>query len=146
MRDVVPRAHLRMARAAHGTTLLEMLVVVAIVGVLCAIAVPQGLSGLDDLRARAAARYLAARFQDARLQAVKRSARVGVRFAAAESDFTLGTYADGNRNGVRTKEIASGADHALMRDVAFASLFPHVRIAIGAGVPLIDGGASTDPV
>jgi type II secretory pathway pseudopilin PulG len=134
------------ARQARGTSLLETLFVVWIVGVLCAIAVPQLLSGLDDLRTRAAARYLAARFQDARFESVKRSRHVGVRFLADGRDFRLGTFADGNGNGLRTREIASGADPVLMRDVSFGSLFPHVLVAIGSGVPLIDGGTSVDPV
>lgn len=142
----MPRAQQVLARGAHGTSLLELLVVVCILGVLCAIAVPQILSALDDLRTRAAARYLAARCQDARFQSVKRSTRVCVRFLADVDDFQIGTFADGNRNGLRTREIASGTDPALMPDVRFASLFPHVRIGIGAGVPLIDGSAGSDPV
>jgi prepilin-type N-terminal cleavage/methylation domain-containing protein len=144
--DLGPRVLQRCGREPRGTTLLEMLFVVSIIGVVCAIAIPQLLSGLDDLRTRAAARYLAGRFQDARFQSVKRSLHVGVRFAADGGDFRMATFADGNHNGLRTKEIAAGTDPAVIPDVSFASLFPHVRIGIGAGVPLIDGGTSADPV
>lgn len=143
---MVPRADRVLARTDRGTSLLEMLVVVWIAGVLCAIAVPQLLSALDDLRTRAAARYLAARFHDARFESIKRTKRVGVRFAADGSDFRLGTFADGNGNGLRTRDIAAGADPMLFPDVSFGSLFPHVRVGIGPGVPSIDGGQTLDPV
>ena len=49
-------------------------------GTLAAIAVPQGLRALDDFRTRAAARYLAQRLGDARLDAIKRSPTHGLRF------------------------------------------------------------------
>ena len=141
------RARHALSSAERGTSLLEMLFVVWIIGIVCAISAPHLLSALDDLRTRAAARYLAGRFQDARFEAVKRSRRVGVRFSADGGDFRLGTFADGNRNGLRTTEIARGTDPALASDVGLASLFPHVRVAIDADVPLIDGGGSgSDPV
>ena len=47
---------------------------------LTAAAVPQYLAGLDEVRARGAAHHVSGRLQRARMEAVKRSAMVGVQF------------------------------------------------------------------
>ena len=66
---------------ATGYSLVELMVVAGLVATLSAIAVPQTLAALDDSRTVGAARYIAARFQRARMEAVMRSAQVGIRFA-----------------------------------------------------------------
>src|SRR5215212_735877 len=96
-----------------GFTILELLFVVAIAGTLAAMAVPQGLRALDDFQTRSAARYLAQRIGSARFDAIKRSATHGLRFIPALADYTVTAVADGNRNGLRTTELASGVDRTL---------------------------------
>ena len=65
-------------RAAGGYSLLEVVFVAGLGATLTAAAVPQVLAGLDDQRAAIAARYIAARFQRARMEAVRRSAFVAL--------------------------------------------------------------------
>lgn len=111
-----------------------------------AIAIPSFLSGLDDLRSRAAARYVSSRFFDARMEAVKRSTKVACRFMPDGDDYTLGTYRDGNGNGVLSADIARGVDSEVAAPVRLSALFGGVRFGIAAGVPLIDGGFATSPI
>lgn len=132
--------------AEAGLTLVELVVVLWIAGVLFAITAPSFLSGIDDFRSRAAARYVSGRFFDARMQAVKQSTRVACRFELDGDDYRLGTYKDGNGNGVLSADILSGADRPVDAAVRLSSLFSGVRFGIGAGVPLIDGGYAASPI
>ncbi len=132
--------------AEAGLTLVELMVVVWILVILIAIATPAFLAGLDDFRARAAARYVSGQFFGARMEAVKRSTRVACRFQPDGDDYSLATFKDGNGNGVLSADIARGFDPRLTADVRLSALFSGVRFGIAAGVPLIDGGFAADPI
>jgi prepilin-type N-terminal cleavage/methylation domain-containing protein len=69
-----------------GFSLLEMLLVTSIVATLAAISIPVTAGALDELRTSMAARYLEGRIMSARATAVKRSARIGLRFEPVDSD------------------------------------------------------------
>jgi len=139
--------HLPSVRPAQaGLTLVELIVVLWIGAILAAIVVPSFLSGLDDFRARAAARYVSSRFFDARMEAVKRSTKVACRFEPDGDDYRVGTYKDGNGNGVLSAEIARGVDTVVSAAVRLSALFTGVRFGIGPDVPLIDGGFSATPI
>ncbi len=96
--------------APSGFTLLELLLVASVAVLVAGIGIPGTLSGLDQVRASAAARYVAGRLQDARMEAVKRGANVGVRFTTGPSGVTLGMFLDGNSNGVLALDIAKSVD------------------------------------
>jgi Tfp pilus assembly protein FimT len=118
-----------MAHAAAGFTLLELMFALGLFLVLTGMAVPQVLSGVDRSRARAAARYLAARMALARSQAVARSSTVALRFSSEAGTAFFAMYADGNRNGVRSGDIESGIDTSLEPRLVLADLFPGVTIS-----------------
>lgn len=69
-------------RKETGFTLMEIMVVIAIIGVLSAIAVPTYLGALPKLRVKDAAMDLGANIQQARLQAIKINGDCTVTFAA----------------------------------------------------------------
>jgi prepilin-type N-terminal cleavage/methylation domain-containing protein len=124
---------------ARGYTLIEILFVTSLIAIVSAIAVPQWLASVDRARAAAAARYLASRMAMARSHAVMRSAHVALRFDEGRSDFTFRMFVDGNRNGVRTSDIASQADPPLGGPARLSDLFPGVAIAVS-------GELGSDPV
>jgi hypothetical protein len=126
-------------RAGAGFTAVELLLSVAVVVTVTGVAIPLTTSALDELRAAMAARYVAGTIVGARLDALQRSARVGLRFEAAGSDYAFATYMDGNRNGVRTAEILDGTDPPLKPRARLADHFGDVRFGLGAGVPDLDG-------
>jgi Tfp pilus assembly protein FimT len=104
-----------------------------------AIAVPQSLAGVDRARAASAARYLASRMAVARSQAVMRSTHVALRFEGEPPGIMFRTFADGNRNGVLTADIAAGIDAPLDAAVLLGDLYSGVAIAVA-------GEAGSDPV
>ena len=117
--------------ASRGYSFIEVLFVTALIAIVAAIAVPQSLVALDRTRAAAAARYLASRMAMARSHAVLRSAYVALRFDDSTGEgVTFQMFVDGNRNGVRTIDIASSVDPPLDTPVRLSELFPGVAIAV----------------
>jgi hypothetical protein len=108
--------------------------------VLCAIAIPLTITGVDRSRGLAAARYLASRMSLARAQAVGRAATIALRFEPSPKGIRIGVFQDGNRNGVRARDIDLQIDRSIEGSVALSELFPGVEIGL---TPRIPGG---DPV
>jgi type IV fimbrial biogenesis protein FimT len=118
----------RPARAGtpHGYTLVELMFSAGLVAILVAAAIPQLTAGVERSRTVGAARYLASRLALARAQAVARSANVALLLTASEGTFVVGTYADGNGDGVRTRDITAGIDSSVGVQVRLSDLFPRV--------------------
>ena len=130
-----------------GLTILELLFALSLGAVVVAIAVPEVSHGLDEARTSAAARYVSGRLSQARMEAIKRSTRVGYRFVEDGDDFTFAPYGDGNNNGIRTPDILTGVDWRVAADDRLSWKFGAVRFGILPGVPLIDGSsAGNDPI
>jgi type II secretory pathway pseudopilin PulG len=132
-----------------GYSLLELVFVMALSITVSAAAVPQYLSGLDDTHATAATRYVSARLQRARMDAVVRSASVAIQFSSSPTGYAFGVYADGNRNGVLTYDIQHGIDRPLGAVEQLSDQFPGVDFGVLPGLPAIDSGSSppgSDPI
>jgi type II secretory pathway pseudopilin PulG len=135
--------------SARGYSLVDLLFGVGLAVTLSSIAIPQILPEVDEARAAGAARYVAARLQHARMEAVRRSATVGVQFVASNAGFSYGMYVDGNGNGVRTKEIASGVDRRIGSLERLGDQFGGVDFGAVPGLPPVDAGSpppGIDPV
>jgi len=125
--------------ASCGFTLIELLLAMSITVVLLGIALPVGGNALDDMRARAAARYLAGRIANNRLAAINRSRAIGIRFTPATPDYSFAAYVDGNANGVRTAEILSGIDVPAGTSRQLASDFRGIHFGLAIGISDVDG-------
>ena len=125
-----------------------MMFVVALMATMSAMAVPQMLTGIDDRRTLGAARYLSTRMQQARMEALKRSAEVVLRFAGTAPGVAYAAYVDGNDNGVRTRDIERGIDSRLSSDERLPDQFPGVDFGVLPGLPPVDGGVApgNDPI
>jgi Tfp pilus assembly protein FimT len=136
----------RPAADRAGYSLVEALLVCAIVAVVTAVAVPVSLAGVNRARGWAGARFVAARLVQARAQAVARGAAVALRV----DDTTLATFADANRNGVLTRDIDAGLDPELNPPVPLSSLFPGVTVSGDGETRLFsfspDGTATTGSI
>jgi type II secretory pathway pseudopilin PulG len=133
-----------------GYSLLELMMATTIGVVLTGTAVPEYLTGLDDLRARGAAQHVSGRLQRARMEAVRRSAMVGVQFTeAADGHYSYTVYQDGNRNGVLTRDIQSGIDRPIAPVERLPDQFSGVEFGAMPGLPPVDAGGTpprADPV
>ncbi len=79
--------------ARSGFSLVELLIVLALVGLLLAAGLPSYLNAASNQRVRAAARTLVSDLYVARQEAVTRRATVIVRFAAADGACAAEAYA-----------------------------------------------------
>lgn len=71
-----------------GTTLIELVVVTAIVAVLAAVSIPRAAGYLDRIQVAGAAREVATVFATARMAAIARSSMAAVRVDAASGTVT----------------------------------------------------------
>ena len=143
-----PRALAAPRSERAGYSLVELVFVAGLVVTVSGMAAPQLLSGLDDYRAAGAARYVSARMQRARMDALTRSTEVAIQFTQIGEAYTFAVYKDGNDNGVRTKDIQSGADPPIGSAERLPDHFTAVDFGVQVGLPAVDGGAppGNDPI
>ena len=136
--------------AASGYTLIELACVLALATTVGAVTLPGVLTTLDEARTIGAVRYMSARLQRARMEAVMRSADVSLKITLASAGrYRYVTYVDGNRNGVRATDILRDVDSEIMPPESLADLFSGVDFGVLPGLPAVDSGSSppgTDPV
>ena len=125
---------MRMLPRDEGTSLIDVLLVVAVITAVVSISVPVSATAVDAGRARQAAAFVASRFRLARIEAVNRQANVGVVFDQVEGRWSLRICRDGTRNGLRRAEIRSGADPCFDGPHRFSAMFPGVDIAVDAAL------------
>jgi hypothetical protein len=114
---------------------LDVVFAAATLCVLFAVAIPQTITTVNRSRGLAAARYLAARIALARAQAVGRSTTIALRFQNEQRGISLTAIQDGNRNGVRTRDIDLRIDRSIEAAVTLADLFPGVEIGLTSQMP-----------
>ena len=133
----------------RGYTLIELLAVFAVIATTAAAAVPLALNSLDRSRTAGAASYVASRLMLARLAAVKRSTFVAVQFVLKPDGYGFRAYADGNGNGVLSRDISRGVDTPIGTEERLDQQFPGVTFGICAGVPPVVAGDpfdTSDPI
>jgi len=127
-----------------GFTLLELLLSIAVGVAITTISLPMTNRIVDEVRAAGAARYVASRIMRIRLDAVRQSRAIALRFVKDGDDYTYTPYADGNGNGIRTADIQDGIDQPIGPPERIGDKFAGVRFVLGQGVPDLDGAKSTD--
>jgi type II secretory pathway pseudopilin PulG len=136
-------------RSDRGFTFIEALFVTGLVAVLTAAAVPQTLAGIDEWQTAGAARYIAARLYRARMDAAVRNADTALRFVQIGAAYEYSTVADGNRNGVRAGDVATGVDRTIHPAERLADRFPGVVFGALPGLPPVDPSGTppgSDPI
>jgi prepilin-type N-terminal cleavage/methylation domain-containing protein len=128
----------------RGFTLVEVLTTLALVLVVSAIALPVTDRMRQEGQVRGAAFALAARCGRVRFSAVHRAARVGLRFSASGDTWVVQSFVDGDWDGVRAADIASGRDPSIDEPMPVQALFPGAHFGFVAGCPFIDGTAVPD--
>jgi hypothetical protein len=142
-------SHTTMSTSTRGAALIDVLFACCLCTVIAAIAVPTVNASRDRDAARGAAQYLAKRMQMLRLEALKRSVHVALRFDPIEIDL-MGVYADGDADGVQQSDVHSGIDSSIGPDSRLSDFFGAVAFEIARDVPDPDGAgmllAGSDPI
>jgi len=128
------------ARGPRGFSVIDLVFASTALCVVCAFAIPQTVTLIERSRGLAAARYLAMRMTLARAQAVSRSTTIALRFVQGSYGISVSVIQDGNRNGVRARDIDLQIDRPLDAAVVLSDLFPGVEIGLTPQTP------GSDPV
>jgi type II secretion system GspH-like protein len=120
-----------------GVSTLELIVGIALASTLTAVTASGAFQLQSALSVRSAAAELAATFFRARAYALARGVTVGIKFRRDGGRYEWALYRDGNGNGVRTAEIASGVD----RSLGLALVWPRNDVRPG----ILTGSAVPDP-
>ena len=133
---------------SRGYSLLELLVAITLLTIVSGMAVPIMSSAVDHARAAAAARYLAGKLALSRMDAVKRSTYVALRFESRDGRYHFRTYVDGNGDGLRTADVARNVDVPRGPLEALEFHFPGVTFGIADGVSPVspDEELNGDPI
>lgn len=129
-------------------SLIELLFVLGVAATLAAAAAPGLLAGIEGARTLAAGRFVAARLQQARAQAIARSRDTALLITRDAAGYAVAVLEDGNRNGVLSADIAAGIDVPVGEPERIADRFPGVDFGALPGIPGADGSSApgTDPI
>ena len=133
----------------RGYSLLELMAAMALGVTLSAAALPEYLTAVDDMRASGAVHHISGRLQRARMEAVMRSAVVGLQFTQTSAGYSYAVYLDGNRNGILARDIQRGVDRMIAVAERLPDQFTGVEFGAIPGLPPVDAGGTapgTDPI
>lgn len=134
----------------RGFSLVEATVSVGIILVMAGVAVPVFRARFADAHIVGAGQQFRSHFRLAWSTAVRSGVYTGIRFERLEDGRVFySVYSDGNANGVRSADIASGVDSRIAGPYPLSGGAPSVRVGINPGVPNMppaSGELSGDPV
>lgn len=135
----------------RGTSLLELVLVLAILGLVFALSLPPFTDLLAEEGLQAAAREVSAIFTAARGRAVFQGVDVGVKWMNSGGDLVLSVYQDGNGNGVATADIKKGVDRLVAGPYWMHGKYPGITFSFVPGFNGLDPGGApigslTDPL
>jgi len=134
----------------RGASAVELVIAGAIVIVMASIAVANLKSQVEDMRLLGAGRAFVGEFRKARSVAMCRNVQTAMRFEERTDGVYYSLYADGNRNGVLSRDIERGEDHLIGGPFRLDASVAGVRVGIMPGIPAPppDSGVldPTDPV
>jgi hypothetical protein len=132
----------------RGFSLLELLTVVAIVMTMAVFALPPIRAMVADAHLLGAGREFCSSFRLAASTAIRGNVYTAIRFERRADEVRYAVYRDGDDDGVRSDDIASGRD-ALVAGPFPLAIGPTVRVGIRPGTPAIPperGLLSGDPI
>lgn len=134
--SIIRASRRRVNRKLSGFTLIEILLVLAILGFLFMAAYPAFIKSTSSLRLELAARQMQGALRAARSYAIRHSANVAVKFRyKADGAFTYALYRDGDGDGVHTNDILRGTDPEIWAPRPINYLSEDIRVAIPPGRP-----------
>jgi type II secretory pathway pseudopilin PulG len=129
------------ATGHRGAALIDIVCTTGLIGVLCAIALPTLNAARESNAAHSAAMFVAARLQQARIEALRRNATVAVRFAPEELN-RFAVYVDTDGDGVLASDIDAGIDATIAPEARLSDFIGNVGLRINRNILEPETGAS----
>jgi Tfp pilus assembly protein FimT len=128
-----------MAGDSAGTSLLEIVMVMAIICCVAGVGLPVLSNATDARRTRDGASFLAGQFRLARQRAVLTGRNVAVVFDDLDQDFAIRLCEDSDRDGISRSDISAQTDRCDAPAEPLSARFSGVSIAYAPDVPNPDG-------
>lgn len=135
-----------MTSGDRGASLVEALLIVALLMAMMAIGAPMAAAARDAQHGRLAAQFIASTLRDARQQAVTSGMNAAVVFEETPEGWRFMRCDDHDANGVRRADIAAGIDRCEGPPRALGVWFGGTAIARDAAVPDLNGQFGGQPV
>ena len=119
----------------RGFSLFELVVVLFLFGVMAAVALPHLRAYAVEAHLLGAGRVFAGEFRKARSIAIMSNVQTAIRFETRDGVDYYSTYQDGDRDGVRSADIASGVDPRIAGPLRLDAGAADVRVGINPNVP-----------
>jgi len=137
--------------AERGMSVVELMIALALVSTVAGLSVASVSTEAMLAQEEAAARFLVSQIRQTRQEALRRATTVGIRFEPDGDRIRFRQYADGNGNGLRTREIADAVDVALEPPRRLDHDFGGATFGIAGDLPPIEAGgdrlgAGDDPI
>ena len=122
--------------------------VLGVAATLATVSVPQFMLSVDEFRAAGAARYVAARLQQARARAITRNHDTALRITRDTRGYVMSVVEDGNQNGVLSHDVQDGIDLFIGPSEHLADQFAGVDFGALPAIPGAEGSTApgTDPI
>ncbi len=113
--------------------MIEMVIVIAIIGIAATFAVPNMMLWFDNLSVKSAARDLYSAMQEARMLAVKQNASVAIVFDTTNSCYYICSGKGSDDTWVGTGDMTGTGDNVIDRTVSLLSTTYKNRVRFGSG-------------
>lgn len=125
-----------------GFTLIELMIVIAIIGISASMAGPNLMAWFDNLSVKSAARDLYSAMQQARMIAVEQNASVAIVFDTTNSRYYICSDPGADGNWDSAGDMTGTGDNAIERRVSLLSSAYKNRVQFGNGNATTPVGAT----
>jgi Tfp pilus assembly protein FimT len=141
--DLVPDP----ARGQAGRTYLELALMLCLMATAFGIGMPRAWRLTEEYKLRGASLYMRSLMRQVRAKAAAENRYAGIVFEDIDGDPVLAVHLDGNGNGIRRREVASGVDGRIGDPRRLSEIFSGVRYGqppsgSGSGFPGLRIGRS----